>query len=85
MLIWPFLPAKHFDRDADTNEVIWLSAPPTDDARPSGPQHSLAYLHFLATRTGSGKEVQSEREPGKVQPTVTESIASILKGLDREL
>jgi chromatin structure-remodeling complex subunit RSC1/2 len=88
-LIWSFLnSAKHFDRDPETNEVIWFSAPPTNDARPSGPQHSLAYLHFLATKRGSGEEVQSRtvfgRELDQVQPTVTESIASILKGLDEE-
>lgn len=42
--------AKHFDRDPDTNEVLWFPAPPVNVARPSTPKHSLAYLHFLASK-----------------------------------
>lgn len=42
--------AKHFDRSPDTNELFWFSAPPMNTARTPAPQHSLAYLHFLATK-----------------------------------
>ena len=42
--------AKHFGRDPDTNEVLWFAAPPMNVARPAKPKHSLAYLHFLATK-----------------------------------
>ncbi|EJD55042.1 hypothetical protein AURDEDRAFT_155279 [Auricularia subglabra TFB-10046 SS5] len=39
-----------FDRDPETNQVLWFSGPPMDMARPQPPQHSLAYLNFLATK-----------------------------------
>lgn len=42
--------AKHFDRDPETNEVLWFAAPPVDIVHPPGPRYSLAYLHFLARK-----------------------------------
>ena len=42
--------AKHFDRSPDTNELLWFAAPPMNVARTPPPRHSLAYLHFLATK-----------------------------------
>ncbi|KAG5651101.1 hypothetical protein H0H81_009857 [Sphagnurus paluster] len=42
--------AKHFERDPETNEVLWFPAPPVDMARPAKPKYSLAYLEFLATK-----------------------------------
>lgn len=42
--------AKHFDRDPETNEVLWFSAPPLNVARSPAPKQSLAYLHFLAMK-----------------------------------
>lgn len=42
--------AKHFDRDPDTNEVLWFSGPPIDIAHTPTPKHSLTYLHFLAKK-----------------------------------
>lgn len=41
---------KHFDRDPETNQVLWFSGPPIDVARTPTPQHSLKYLHYLAMR-----------------------------------
>ncbi|KAG1746902.1 hypothetical protein EDB19DRAFT_1688275 [Suillus lakei] len=41
---------KHFDRSPDTNELFWFAAPPMNAALTPPPQHSLAYLHFLATK-----------------------------------
>ncbi|KAF8878456.1 hypothetical protein BD779DRAFT_1554735 [Infundibulicybe gibba] len=46
----PLDTSKHFDRDPETNEVLWFGAPPADFARVPKPRHSLAYLHFLATK-----------------------------------
>ncbi|GJJ09395.1 hypothetical protein Clacol_003617 [Clathrus columnatus] len=39
---------KHFDRDPETNQVLWFSGPPIDVARTPVPRHSLKYLHYLA-------------------------------------
>jgi len=46
----PIVSAKHFDRSPDTNELFWFAAPPMNAARTPPPRHSLAYLHFLATK-----------------------------------
>lgn len=46
---WVYL-AKHFDRDPETNEVLWFPAPPVDTPRKVGPKYSLTYLHFLAAK-----------------------------------
>ncbi|KAI5117803.1 hypothetical protein M0805_004563 [Coniferiporia weirii] len=42
--------ARHFDRDPETNEVLWFPGPPNDVARAVPPRHSLEYLHFLAMK-----------------------------------
>ena len=42
--------AKHFDRDPETNEVLWFSAPPVNVAHPPTSKHSLKYLHFPALK-----------------------------------
>jgi len=42
--------AKHFDRNVETNEVLWFPAPPVDTARPVKPKYSIEYLHFLAMK-----------------------------------
>jgi len=47
---------KHFDRDPETNEVLWFSAPPMNIARIPPPKHSITYLHFLATKNKRAKE-----------------------------
>lgn len=39
---------RHFDRDPETNQVLWFSGPPIDVARTPAPRHSLTYLHYLA-------------------------------------
>jgi chromatin structure-remodeling complex subunit RSC1/2 len=92
-------PAKHFDRDPETNEVLWFSAPPMNIARPPVPKHSLTYLHFLATKRKRGKDmpddgmdvdddsfgsVPSGSKREKVPPTVTETVNAILADLAQE-
>jgi chromatin structure-remodeling complex subunit RSC1/2 len=59
--------AKQFDRDPETNEVLWFSAPPMNVARAPPPKHSLAYLHFLATKRK--KTVQSPASDGDAMDT----------------
>lgn len=54
--------AKHFDRDPDTNEVLWFAAPPMNAARPAKPKHSLAYLHFLAMKRKAAGDGESAME-----------------------
>ncbi|KAG1814375.1 uncharacterized protein BJ212DRAFT_1482112 [Suillus subaureus] len=51
---------KHFDRSPDTNELFWFAAPPMNTARTPPPQHSLAYLHFLATKRKKELDVGSD-------------------------
>lgn len=79
--------AKHFDRDPETNEVLWFSAPPMNAARPPQPKHSLAYLHFLAMKrkkekegTNGSMDVDTETEKRRFQapPTVRETLGSLL-------
>ena len=92
--------AKFFDRDPDTNEVLWFSGPPMDVARPPGPRHSLDYLHFLAMKrkreqnqsqtpgqgTQEGTEDDDERmKRVKTQNTYIPAASEIIDKLWREL
>ncbi|KZT64027.1 hypothetical protein DAEQUDRAFT_733167 [Daedalea quercina L-15889] len=86
--------AKHFDRDPETNEVLWFSAPPVDRARPRAPQHSLAYLHFLAKKRKASQEHDamgvdgqhgSSQKKVRVRPTATEALGPLLVELAVEL
>ncbi|EMD41459.1 hypothetical protein CERSUDRAFT_110034 [Gelatoporia subvermispora B] len=83
--------AKHFDRDPETNEVLWFAAAPVDIAHPPGPRHSLAYLHYLAKKRKSGErehdamqidgaesDVPSSKRV-RVQPTATETLHALLQ------
>ncbi|PBK64110.1 hypothetical protein ARMSODRAFT_962240 [Armillaria solidipes] len=47
---------KHFDRDPETDEVLWFAAPPINVAPAPVLKHSLAYLHFLAKKRKNGAE-----------------------------
>ena len=82
-------PAKLFDRDPETNEVLWFAAPPLDIAHPPGPQYSLEYLAFLARKrrkteaSADDMDVDApSREQVEVRPTVTEQIKSVLSTLE---
>lgn len=50
--------AKHFDRDPETNEVLWFAAPPVDIPHPPAPRHSIAYLHYLAKKRKTSEDAQ---------------------------
>jgi chromatin structure-remodeling complex subunit RSC1/2 len=73
-------PAKHFDRDTQTGELLWFSAPPVNIARDPGPRHSLAYLHFLAKKRKEGGDegADSKRPRLDVPPTMTELVSRVL-------
>jgi chromatin structure-remodeling complex subunit RSC1/2 len=84
--------AKHFDRDPETNEVLWFSAPPLNVAHPPAPKYSLAYLHFLATKRKKEKEgadnMDVDHEAAKRQrlqapPTVTESLSTLFADMSQ--
>ena len=76
--------AKHFDRDPETNEVLWFSAPPVNVAHPPTPKHSLKYLHYLAMKRKRQNamdvdDVAEKKKPRlRVPPTVTETLRAIL-------
>ena len=87
--------AKHFDRDPDTNEVLWFSSPPMNMVQSVKPKHSLTYLHFLAMKRkravdgDDGMEVDGDdQQPKKaalgVRPTMSETVKSILVDLAKE-
>ncbi|KAH9836628.1 uncharacterized protein C8Q71DRAFT_758865 [Rhodofomes roseus] len=87
---------KHFDRDPDTNEVLWFASPPVDRARSRPPQHSLAYLHFLAKKRkkthDDDRAMDVDEVPNgpshkrlRIQPTVTETLGPLLVELTAEL
>ncbi|OJA10610.1 hypothetical protein AZE42_09931 [Rhizopogon vesiculosus] len=84
---------KHFDRSPDTNELFWFAAPPMNVAQTPPPRHSLAYLHFLATKrkneltTGSdamdvdgeaSSSGSSKRQRTVAPPTVSEILQATL-------
>jgi chromatin structure-remodeling complex subunit RSC1/2 len=69
--------AKHFDRDPDTNEVLWFAAPPLNIARKPAPSHSLEYLHWLATKR-RGAEVVEEEGAKRARLTATETVETLL-------
>ena len=87
--------AKHFDRDPETNQVLWFAAPPVDVARPRVAKHSLEYLHFIAKKRkrelangvngdgGDGEmDVDTANPQAKapvVHPTVSEVMAKVAK------
>jgi len=52
---------KLFDRDPDTNQVLWFSGPPIDVPKAPTPKYSLSYLHYLAMK----KKAQQEADAGQ--------------------
>lgn len=52
---------QHFDRDPDTNKLLWFASPPMNVTPAPTPKYSLAYLHFLATK----RRKRSDTTPAK--------------------
>ncbi|KAI0327304.1 hypothetical protein GY45DRAFT_1327801 [Cubamyces sp. BRFM 1775] len=90
--------ARLFDRDPETNEVLWFAAPPVDIVHTPPPQHSLKYLAFLAkkrkqaqggrARDGAvdGDDLDSAPpKRRKTAHTVTEQLERLMRehGLDK--
>ncbi|EPQ61248.1 hypothetical protein GLOTRDRAFT_135767 [Gloeophyllum trabeum ATCC 11539] len=79
--------AKHFDRDPETNELLWFSGAPMNVARPSGPQYSLAYLHFLAKKRKANQAVGTDEDPNKKKKpapkTATEIVNAVLSDVGK--
>lgn len=91
---------KHFDRSPDTNELFWFAAPPMNTARTPPPQHSLAYLHFLAMKRkkelGTGSDAMdvdgeaastglSNRQHAVAPQTVSEILQAAIDSASTEL
>ncbi|KAL0573841.1 hypothetical protein V5O48_008105 [Marasmius crinis-equi] len=77
---------RHFDRDPQTNEVLWFSSPPVNVAPAPAPRHSLAYLHFLAKKRKQEESESTEGEdsspPAKknrflAPPSMLETLAAL--------
>ncbi|KAM5534374.1 hypothetical protein V8D89_011967 [Ganoderma adspersum] len=87
--------ARHFDRDPETNEVLWFAGPPVDIVHTPPPWHSLKYLaHLARKRKGQHHEHHehtidvdggSPPKRRKMPLTATETLAALLKehGLDQ--
>ncbi|OJT08505.1 Chromatin structure-remodeling complex subunit rsc1 [Trametes pubescens] len=91
--------ARHFDRDPETNEVLWFAAPPSDLVHVPPPRHSLKYLAFLAKKRkreqrGAGPDAggaidvdadEALRPRKRMPPTVTEQLEALMRehGLDQ--
>jgi len=80
-------PARHFDRDPETNEVLWFAAPPLNVARKPAPRYSVQNLHWLATKRKrtddeDSMEVDGERGGqgghGAVKGTAAERVEEAL-------
>jgi len=78
---------RHFDRDPETNEVLWFAAPPLNTARRPAPRYSLQYLHWLAMKRKKvdedcmevdGSEDNVKRARSLVNPTATEMVENLL-------
>lgn len=83
-------PARHFDRDPETNEVLWFAAPPLNVARKPAPRYSLQYLHWLATKRkrvddGDSMEVDGEERAGCVRSSVNRTAAETVEKLLMEV
>lgn len=79
--------AKHFDRDPDTNEVLWFAAPPVNVARGPKARHSFEYLHYLSTqrkRARGSVNDNTRQELQNVKPTVSQLIRQALTNLHDE-
>ena len=92
--------AKHFDRDPETNEVLWFPAPPVDMPRKAAPRYSLAYLHFRAKKRkqelegdmkhgmdveGADSSTAMKRGRWENLPTVTETLRAVAKELAEKM
>jgi len=100
ILLTCLLVAKLFDRDPETNELLWFPAPPLNTARPAQPKYSMAYLQFMAQKrkvqcdggtamdvdmnADGDCDVSAKRARTAVLPTVTETLAQILKEVSQE-
>jgi chromatin structure-remodeling complex subunit RSC1/2 len=87
LIDYPRTPVRHFDRDPETNEVLWFAAPPLNTARRPAPRYSLQYLHWLATKRKKVDEDRMDvddsegnlkRTRGLVEPTATEIVEELL-------
>ncbi|KAK0458927.1 uncharacterized protein EV420DRAFT_1642637 [Desarmillaria tabescens] len=41
---------QHFDRDPETNKLLWFASAPMNVTSAPTPKYSLAYLHFLSMK-----------------------------------
>ncbi|KAK0238115.1 hypothetical protein EDD85DRAFT_952278 [Armillaria nabsnona] len=51
---------QHFDRDPETNKLLWFASPPMNVTPAPTPKYSLAYLHFLSTKRRKGLDIGKE-------------------------
>ncbi len=67
--------------------MLWFAGPPMNMARVPAPQHSLAYLHYLAMKRKRGVaqaddmdvDGESSNKRRNVPPSMTEVLRAALK------
>ncbi|KAH9964614.1 hypothetical protein BC827DRAFT_1188416 [Russula dissimulans] len=77
--------ARHFDRDPETNEVLWFAGPPLNVARKAAPQYSLQYLHWLAgkhKRVDDDARMEVDEDGEGVKATATEMVGKMLMEME---
>ncbi|KAJ2912411.1 hypothetical protein MD484_g8004, partial [Candolleomyces efflorescens] len=70
--------AKHFDRDPETNQVLWFASAPVDMAKPRKPKHSLEYLNFVANKKRK-QEQQTEGGEGRRDGMEVDGNSTLVK------
>lgn len=77
---------KHFDRDPDSNQLLWFSGPPVDLARTPIPRYSLKYLHYLTRTRTEHRGVDDDRMEteenviGVKRRRMTDIVSEVLAG-----
>ncbi|CAE6447423.1 unnamed protein product [Rhizoctonia solani] len=73
---------KHFDRDPDTNQLLWFSGAPIETPRIRHPKHSLDYLYFLAQqqeRRHRGEDMDESKRKAAAALPISVELANLHK------
>lgn len=83
MMLTLVMTAKLFDRDPETDELLWFPGQPVNAPPVPQPRYSLTYLHFLAKKRKQemeGRGEQAKKAKTTVLPTVNETLWAVMKG-----
>ncbi|CUA73023.1 Chromatin structure-remodeling complex subunit rsc1 [Rhizoctonia solani] len=78
--ILPEATVKHFDRDPDTNQLLWFSGAPIETPRARHLKHSLDYLYFLSQQQEKrhrGEDVDERKRKAAIAPPISVELAKL--------